>query len=75
MSCKATSSSDFLNLDTAMSALQNFSLYTIDTTCKALKANSASKKEQTNMLFGLDLVKMATIHINVVSLTYFKLRL
>ena len=66
--CPATTVEDFCKLENIDHALKNISLYTIKTTLDTLAASKASKKEQENMIFALDVVKMATIHIKYLNI-------
>jgi len=66
--CSDNSIEGFCDLDNIEKALRNISLYTIKTTIELLNASEENKTKQMNMIFALDVVKMATIHIKYINL-------
>jgi len=53
-----------------MQALKSISLYTIETTNESMEKSKATKNDQMNFIFGIDLVRMATIHIKYINLLF-----
>ena len=58
-----------------MQALKNISLYTIETTIETMAKSKAPKKDKMNTIFGIDLVRMATIHIKYMNIFFTAQRL
>ena len=64
---RATSAEDYCTIEHVQEALQAISLYQIELTMQKLDSTKASKKESLNMINGLEVVSMATIHIQCVN--------
>jgi len=65
--CSGTTVEAFCDPKLIKQALENMSLFTIVTTVETMQQSTASKKEQMNAVYALDIVKMAQLHIKTVT--------
>jgi len=70
--CAATTAEAFTSIDQVDEALRVLSSFCIIKTVKQMANTKASKLEITNEILGLDIVKMATLHIKYVNFRLFK---
>lgn len=68
----ARSAEDFTSIDQIDESLRVFSSYCIINTVQLMANTKASKVEITNEILGLDIVKMASLHIKYINFRLFK---
>jgi len=75
--CKATSPEHFLNLDNIEEALKVNVAFKLDRIHNIMRSenNNFSKKDFTNLHYGLDITDMSCAHIKYVTFYNFKTRL
>ena len=70
--CQASTPEAFLNINQVDEAMKLCSSYLIETTFNKLKESKASKLDQTNQIYALDIVTMAQLHIKYITFLIFK---
>lgn len=71
--CKATDYTFFLNIDNVETTLKVNLSYQLKSLMKKRKETKATKKDFTNSLYALDIVKFAQAHIRFISFKFFRL--
>lgn len=70
--CSAKTAEDFASIDQVDEALRVLSSICISETVKAINSTEGSKKQITNEIMALDIVKMAQLHIKVITFLIFR---
>lgn len=70
--CQASTPEAFLNINQVDEALKLCSSYLIETTFLKLQESKASKLDQTNQIYALDIVTMAQLHIKYMTFLIMK---
>jgi len=73
-SCPYKTAEEFTQPENVFEVMKYLALSVYKTTNEKLLASNATQKEKTNSLFGIDLIKMAAIHIKFVGVKIMKKR-
>ena len=71
--CEAKDHTHFLNMDNVEKVLKVNISHKLKSLMKKRKECKASKKDFTNSLFALDIVKMAQAHIRYIAFKFFRM--